>query len=393
MRLSLFITLISISVTTFSQNYKIGHRQLTWSDASRNNRQVKFEIYYPAATTGDNVPVINNGQKFSLIVFGHGYQLTYKDYIWFKDSIVSKGFFLVFPRTEEQLFPSHAEFAKDYAFIINRVDVTKSNNAVWYYNRIKNKYAVGGHSMGGGCSLLSIQYSAKISAVFNFAAAETNPSAIAACKGIAIPALVFAGGKDCVSPPSSNQSPMYNAVQNICKTYVLIQTARHCHWSNNDATCRAGELFCAPVSTSPKATLTTSFNLLYQWLNDKLNSNANAAAKFQQLLASTKGITYQQSCNTNIIASTKNNINNNDLKIFPSIASTGTTLQVIMPALQHKTVLNVFNQSGQLIYKKDIPSFNNHQQHQVSTADFKKGIYFIALNDGSKLYKNSFVIE
>ena len=300
MRLFLFFSLFTISITTFAQNYKIGHRQLTWIDAARGNRSVKFEVYYPATNTGENVPVINNARNFPLIVFGHGYQLTYKNYLWFKDSLVPKGFFLVFPRTEEQLFPSHTDFAKDYAFIIDRFNATRNNNALWYYNRIKNKYAVGGHSMGGGCSLLSVQYSSKISAVFNFAAAETNPSAIAACNGIAIPALVFAGGKDCVTPPSSNQLPMYNAIQNICKTYVLIQAARHCHWSNNDATCRAGELFCAPVSTSPKATLTATFGLLYPWLNDKLNSNSNAAQKFQQLLTSTKGITYQQNCDANI---------------------------------------------------------------------------------------------
>ena len=394
MKTSLLFLLLVISFASFAQNYNIGHRQLTWIDASRNNRSVKFEVYYPAASNGDNIPVITNGKKFSLLVFGHGYQLTYLDYVWLKDSLVPKGFFLVFPRTEEQLFPSHTGFAKDYAFIIDKFDATKNNNSNWYYNRIKNKYAVGGHSMGGGCSLLSVQYSAKISAVFNFAAAETNPSAIAACKAIAIPALLFAGGKDCVSPPSSNQLPMYNNIQNICKTYVLVNAARHCQWANNNGTCRAGELFCSPVSPSPKTTLATTFSLLYPWLDDKLNSNKIAAQKFQQLLASTKGITYKQNCSaanvTNNIA--ENIIDDNLVKVYPSTASAGTVLNISLPQLQYKGALQVFNQSGKLMYARDIQSSNDQIQH-IASANYKKGIYFIVVTDGSKQYKSSFIIE
>jgi pimeloyl-ACP methyl ester carboxylesterase len=351
-------------------------------------------VYYPAASNGDNIPVITNGKKFSLLVFGHGYQLTYSDYVWLKDSLVPKGFFLVFPRTEEQLFPSHTDFAKDYAFIIDRFDATKNNNSNWYYNRIKNKYAVGGHSMGGGCSLLSVQYSAKISAVFNFAAAETNPSAIAACNATAIPVLLFAGGKDCISPPSSNQLPMYNNIQNICKTYVLVTAARHCHWANNNGTCRAGELFCSPVSPSPKTTLATTFTLLYPWLNDKLNSNKIAAQKFQQLLASTSGITYKQNCNAaNVTDDPAANIMNNNLvKVYPSTAPAGTVLNISLPQLQYKGALQVFNQSGTLMYTRYIQPANNQTQ-QIASANYKKGIYFIVVTDGSKQYKSSFIIE
>ncbi|MEP6465666.1 MAG: hypothetical protein ABJB05_05150, partial [Parafilimonas sp.] len=94
MKTFILSVLLIISGASFAQNYNIGHRQITWLDASRNNRPVKFEVYYPAPTTADNVPVINNGKKFPLVVFGHGYQLTYSDYVWLKDSLVPKGFFL-----------------------------------------------------------------------------------------------------------------------------------------------------------------------------------------------------------------------------------------------------------------------------------------------------------
>ena len=394
-KILLFIAGLLTILSSFSQPYNIGHRELTWIDSSRNNRAVMFEVYYPAERNADNVPVVKaNGQKYPLVIFGHGYQLTYKDYLWLKDSLVPKGYFLVFPRTAEQTFPNHTDFAKDYAFLIEKFDATKKQKGVWYYNRIKNRYAVGGHSMGGGCSLLSVQYSAKITAVFNFAAAETNPSAIAACSNINIAALVFAGGKDCISPTASNQTPMYNNVQKFCKTYIEITNARHCQWANNSSVCRAGEFFCSPLSASPKATISTTFNLLLPWLSDKLNLSNSAKEKFQSLLVSNNGITYKQSCTSSngFVNEEENDENTNLIKVYPSIAQTGTTLNISISKLKGASDLKILNQSGKIIFTKNILQLNS-QTIQVSSAGFEKGIYFIVMNDGKYQYKASFIIE
>ncbi len=391
----LCLTCFFIIFSALSQPYKIGHRELTWIDSSRSNRAVMFEVYYPASTTADNVPVIkDNAKKYPLVVFGHGYQLTYKDYLWLKDSLVAQGYFLVFPRTEEKLFPNHTDFAKDYAFLIKKFNATKNDKTNWYYNRIKNRYAVGGHSMGGGCSLLSVQYNSKITAVFNFAAAETNPSAIAACSSIDIAALIFAGGKDCISPAASNQLPMYSNIQNFCKTYVQINNAKHCQWANNANICRGGEFFCSPLSASPKATLTTTFSLLLPWLNDKLNLDDNEKEKFQSLLSTTSGISHQKSCasSNGFVKTADDNTDINPIKVYPSIAQTGSVLNVSLPKLQQATVLEVFNQSGKIILTKNIAKANN-QTIQISSAGFQKGIHFIIVIDGIQQYKTSFIIE
>ncbi|HVX25590.1 MAG TPA: hypothetical protein VHB70_04575 [Parafilimonas sp.] len=384
-----------VVLSCFCQPYKIGHREITWIDSSRDNRSVMFEIYYPAASDADNVPVVKDkGKKYPLVVFGHGYQLTYKDYLWFKDSLVPKGFFLVFPRTAEQTFPNHTDFAKDYAFLIEKFDATKTQKGAWYYNRIKNRYAVGGHSMGGGCSLLSVQYSSKITAVFNFAAAETNPSAIAACSNISIASLLFAGGKDCIAPTASNQTPMYNNIQNFCKTYGEITNARHCQWANNSSVCRAGEIFCSPLSASPKATLSATFSLLLPWLNDKLNLDNSEKERFQSLLTSTSGITYKQSCtsSTGFLKEQQNNTVVNLIKVFPSAIHPGQKLNIELPKLQFTAMLEIFNQSGGTIFKEDVTQFSK-QTIQVSSANFQKGIYFVVVNVGSAQYKASFLIE
>ncbi|MFN5247222.1 MAG: hypothetical protein ACK5DB_07530, partial [Ignavibacteria bacterium] len=38
-------------------NYQIGHRQITFIDTTRANRQIQCEIYYPATIAGDNVAI------------------------------------------------------------------------------------------------------------------------------------------------------------------------------------------------------------------------------------------------------------------------------------------------------------------------------------------------
>jgi hypothetical protein len=59
--------------------------------------------------------------------------------------------------------------------------------------------------MGGGSSFLAVQYNPAITAIANLAAAETNPSAIAAAANITIPALVIAGANDCAQGQASHR--------------------------------------------------------------------------------------------------------------------------------------------------------------------------------------------
>ncbi len=187
---------------------------------------------------------------------------------------------------------------------------------------------------------------------------------------------------------------MYNNIQNVCKTYVQLTDTRHCQWANNNGTCRLGELFCSPATSSPAATFKTTFSLLLPWLNDKLNVNKTDASKFQALLTSTSGITYQQSCNTSGFVKTEDNNNSNiaQLKVYPSVIPSGTLINISLPKMQQAGLLQVFNQSGKIVLTKDIRQFNN-QTLQISSANLYKGIYFVVVSDGKLQYKTSFMIE
>lgn len=391
MKIILCCLLTAFVVHVTAQNYAIGHRKINYTDASRNNRTVALEVYYPASTAGENMPVINNNKKFPLVIFGHGYQLTYSDYLWLKDSLVPQGFFIAFPRTEEVLFPSHTDFAKDIAFSVDAFKIDNNNASSWFYKRLLGRNIVSGHSMGGGCSLLSIRYSNNISGVFNFAAAETNPSAIAASASINLPALIFSGGKDCVCPSATNQLPMYNSVMPFCKTFVKITKAKHCHWSNNGS-CSLGELTCGQLTTPAKPTLSTTFSLLLPWLQAVSYNNDIYKQQFQQLLTSLTTITYQQNCGG--INSVKESIAINKeekLKVYPSFLKQGEALHIQIPLNVSTSFLQIINQQGKVIITQQSNAASVF--YTINTTGLQHGIYFISITPNGIIYKSRFVIE
>lgn len=379
----------------FAQTYKIGHRQLLWVDSTRNNRQVLTELYYPADNNGEGVPVASGTMKFATLVFGHGYQLTYTNYLWLKDSLVRKGYFVAFPRTEEELFPSHNAFAQDLAYITKKMTTGNGKPAFFFYNRLNEKFAVSGHSMGGGCALLSVQYSSFITGVCPLEAAETDPSAISACSTITKPTLIFGGKRDCVTPPSTNQIPMYNALASSCKVYVEIKNAKHCHWAANGTLCTLGEFTCGGFATSPTATYRTTMSLLGPWLGALLYNRSSDVNTFQNVLQSSTAITYQAACTLNLLVPvSKNTIPAiNALQVSPTIVSAGMQVSIQLPADMPfaNASIHVSNSMGLIVWQQKINV--GAKQLLIPAYAFNKGNYFIRIETGGKLYQAKFMVQ
>ena len=177
---ALYLTTILISAWQFlsAQPYQIGKTSTTYIDTSRNNRNIDVDIYYPADIGGTNVPLATGVAKFPVLAFGHGFVMVWSAYqnVW--SAIVPEGYVMIFPKTENGFSPSHTEFAKDIAFCIGRLQLENTSTQSTFYQRLDSTSAAMGHSMGGGSSLLAMQYNSNITAVCNLAAAETNPSAV-----------------------------------------------------------------------------------------------------------------------------------------------------------------------------------------------------------------------
>lgn len=296
----LFVLFIHIGwlTTTTAQSYPTGHRTVTYIDAARNNRAVITELFYPADFAGDNVPLSADSAQFPVVVFGHGFVIGYSSYSWLADSLVKNGYIVAFPTTEAGFSPSHEQFGRDIAFLCRHIISLNDSAGSFLHRRVLQRSAAGGHSMGGGASFLSSVYNTAIKAIFNFAAAETNPSAKSAALNANMPALLFAGSRDCIVP-DTNQQGMYLNIPYPCKTFVNITDALHCHFADNNGTCATGQ-FLSGCNNSPinaAAVFEKTIALIVPFLDYYLKDSCNSKAVFDSRLIAMTGITKQSTCN------------------------------------------------------------------------------------------------
>ncbi|MEO7046642.1 MAG: T9SS type A sorting domain-containing protein [Ferruginibacter sp.] len=295
-KISTLILLFFVGLTTQAQNYPVGHRSVTFTDNARN-RAVPTDLYYPAAVSGDNTAVVAGTTAFPVVVFGHGFLIPGSAYQWLADSLVKQGFIVAFPNTEGGILPSHTNFGNDLYFLSTYITSLNDSASSFLYQRVIKKAAIGGHSMGGGASLLAVAGNKPaVDAVFNFSAAETNPSATAAAALDQKPALIFSGSQDCIAAPSV-QLGMYNNIP-ACKTYINIAGATHCQFANNNFICAAGQLVSG-CNSSP-ITASTVFNktitLLVPFLNYYLKTDCASGDLFVNAYNTATDVTKQRSC-------------------------------------------------------------------------------------------------
>ena len=282
------------AVCAYAQPYATGKQTLTFTDNSRSDRAIPTEIYYPAATAGNNVPIVTGTTKFPVVVFAHGFLIGTSSYKWLADSLVKTGYIVAFPTTEDGILPSHLDFGLDLNFLATRVASLNDSSSSFLYQRVTKRVALGGHSMGGGATFLAAALqNSVVKAVFNFAAAETTPSATTAALLDFKPTLIIGGSGDCVTPDSI-QNAMYNSIFLACKTYVNLTDVWHCQFANNNLICAAGQAvagcgFFPPVNTQTVLAKTNS--LVSPWLDYYLKDNCFRGETFLATYNNLSGVT------------------------------------------------------------------------------------------------------
>ncbi len=288
------ILLFLCGFTAMAQTYSVGQRSLTWTDPARNNREIPVEIYYPANTSGSNVAVAEG--VFASVAFGHGFVMSWDAYenIW--EMLVPQGFIVAFPKTETGLVPSHGTFAQDLSFVLARLQAEAVDPTSPFYQKVSPQNALMGHSMGGGAAVLAASAS-PVTALATLAAANTNPSAIAAAGNVSVPALYIAGANDCVTPIGQHQQPMFEASASSCKTFVSITGGNHCQMANSNFFCSLGEATCSPSATINREQQHQAIaSVLINWLKATLYNDCEAASDFEDTLEAGQGITSQNNC-------------------------------------------------------------------------------------------------
>ncbi len=384
------IILIFACNNLFSQSFQVGHTSITFIDSSRNNRSIPAEIYYPGDIAGNDVPITTaNNHTFPVLSFGHGFLMTWDAYqnIW--DAVVPEGFIIVFPKTETGFTPSHSEFGKDIAFLLSAMAALGEDNSSFLFNRVDSMNCAMGHSMGGGAAFLAAQFSASVKTLVTFAPAETNPSAIQAAGGLHIPSLIIAGGNDCVTPPVTNQIPMYDALQSACKSYISINGGSHCQMADNNFLCSFGEGTCSPPPTITRSEQHTIINrYLLPWLNFQLKGDCFSGAQFDSLIVRDSVIAFQKSCE--LCNTTSINENNSLIRvdIFPNPFHDSIYIQCSIFA-NSEVGIDLYLLDGTKI---DTQTFSNVQPDEKLKLSVNQhltaGVYLLKMNiDGQKIVR------
>jgi len=300
----LFVLVLSfVFVSNLMAQPAVGHTTVTFNDPTRSGgfgsgggpgRQIQTEIYYPATTAGDNTTA--EAGQFPVVIFGHGFLMGWDAYdnIWNK--LVEKGYIVALPRTEGGLSPSHNDFGLDLALLVSKMQGLNTAVGSPLMGHVAAPTAVGGHSMGGGASVLAAG-APGVSAHFALAPAETTPSAIAAAAQVTVPSVIFSGSGDGVTPPAQHQIPIYNALVSTCKYHITISGGGHCYFANTSLTCDLGELLTIDnVTISREAQHQVTFEFLVPWLEFWLSGFSQGIADINLGLTNNPGVTVNQSC-------------------------------------------------------------------------------------------------
>lgn len=297
MKLFTILLLFVFSLVAAAQPYEIGNIATTFVDPDRGNRNIPTQIFYPAATAGSNVPAAEG--MFPVVVFGHGFVMGYFSYQFLWEALVPEGYILVLPTTEGGFSPSHLNLALDMAFLIETLKAEGFDSNSVFYGRVASNAAMMGHSMGGGAAFLGSADNPSVTALVTFAAAETNPSAIAAAASVQASSIVFAGENDCVTPPSQHQVPMYNALQNEKKSYISINGGGHCLFNNYNFACAIGEGSCSPNPTiTREEQQQIVLSLLIPFFEFQLKGDYSSWLAYNDLLYSSADIVFEDGWTT-----------------------------------------------------------------------------------------------
>jgi predicted dienelactone hydrolase len=364
-------TLMLLIATVAFAQYPIGHRSITYQDPARSNRSVPIEVYYPGISTGDDVNFAAG--QFPLIVFGHGFVMGYDAYLFWKDNLVPEGYIIAFPTTEGSASPNHTDFGADLAFLINKIKSENTNGASPFYQTLSATSAVMGHSMGGGSSFLACENNTIPTCMVTFAAANTTPSSITAAANVTIPALVMSANNDCVAPPASHQTLMYNALASPCKVFIGVVNGMHCYFGDYNALCTTGESFCNPVPDIARAdqeAVALDFTLLF--LNYYLKNDPTAWPEFTDSLNTSNRITHQISCPSVGMSEQPSLL---EMAIFPNPSE--NIVNIIFPSeISGELNATIYSIDGCIVMKKAI-SLSSASSIQIDISTFKSGVYFL----------------
>lgn len=404
--LLLLITTL-VWLNTYAQSHLVGHVSVNFKDSARTSngytisggvtmagsgRTIGTEIFYPATVAGNNTVVANG--SFPIVVFGHGFAMSYDSYSNVYDSLVKLGYIVLLPRTEGGIFPSpsHGEFGADLKLLATQglaLNVNSlPNSTVSFVGKVKQAAAIGGHSMGAGASFLAGANNLSINCIFNFAAATTNPSSVTAAAFVTVPTLIISGQKDNVAD-TTVQNSHYSATAATTKFHTIIKDVTHCDFGTGaSATCNFGQASCTTAGCN-----TVLFNrymtYLVPFLGNLLKDVCTDGPLFMDSIYSNSPNRVGAKINGSLPCAVSSFLDNNEAKvnynIYPNPTNNTLTISYT-PINTNPTAFALYDITGRLILTEIEPTaqLSKIEKH-INLQQIEKGIYFMIINEQTKL--------
>jgi dienelactone hydrolase len=373
-------------VVAFSFAQGLGHTSLTFIDATRNNRSIPCDVYYPALSAGDNIAALDPAflalSGYPAVAVGHGFVIGAANYDLIAEQLIPFGFVVALVNTEAGFAPNHQEFGLDLAFVTHALQQESQNSTSILYNIVnQEKEAIIGHSMGGGAAWLAAASDPLIDAIVGLAPAETNPSAIAAAASVNCNSLIFSGSEDAVTPAADNHQPIFDGT-NGCKTFVSLTGGSHCGFIDSGSLCDFGEPLGGSLARADQqeAYLTMMTAWLRYFLNAECVEELYTDYVFNHPFVSADPLAACMLCGN------VNDVEDNAVSVFPN-PNQGTF------SIQWKNemfnTLELFDATGKRVSKQVILQ----QGFFNETEKLKPGIYWLKLSSEKSISTNRIIVE
>ncbi len=414
MRNVLALLFVFSTAMVFGQ-FPVGHMSVNLKDASRtggyaisggiampgSGRDVGVEMYYPALAAGDGATPANG--QFSVVVFGHGFLMTWDSYDNIYNDLAAKGYIVVLPRTEGGISPSHLDFGQDMAFAASQVlsfNTLNTPAAIASFNgKVKQKMALGGHSMGAGCSFVGAANNAQMTCLFNMAAATSNTSgvsSIASGASIHVPSLLLSGERDCVAD-TTVQNDHYNGLASLIKFHVILKDITHCDFgtgSNLSCTFGQGTSGCSNTISNSIA-FDRYMNYLVPFLNAELKEDCLEGQRFMDSINSPSMVRVGAKINGSIAcspAATTLLEKGTSINIFPSPFNEQLSIQ--LNGLQPNELVEIcmYDVYGKRVYKEsDSATSSGALTRSLALENLAKGMYLLSIKTSSEKHAEKIV--